>query len=115
MACEPTGGRAQVCHWWEDGHGGRYLIPGCHARVEDPDLEVCHCPTIEEQFEAARRQVAAAARVLRGQQAWHDAIVRAVYDHHDGIAIMKAAADLADRSGGVSAVRHYDRHNRRFR
>ncbi|MFI5990331.1 hypothetical protein ACIBAC_00555 [Streptomyces sp. NPDC051362] len=93
-------GKATACHWWDDGHGGRYLIPGCHARVENPDLEVCHCPTLEEQLDAARRKDAATSRVLRGQQAWHDAIVRAVYDHRDGVAIMKAAADLAEQGYG---------------
>jgi hypothetical protein len=97
---EPAKGHVLVCHWWEDEHGGRYLIPGCHARVENPDLEVCHCPTIEQQLEAARRNAAATGRALRGQQAWHDAIVRAVYDHPDGIAVMKAAADLAERGYG---------------
>ncbi|MFK0159081.1 hypothetical protein ACIQVK_44305 [Streptomyces sp. NPDC090493] len=100
MPGEPAEGRALVCHWWEDEHGGRYLIPGCHARVENPDLEVCHCPTIEQQLEAARRKAAATDRALRGQQAWHDAIVRAVYDHPAGVTIMKAAADLAERGYG---------------
>lgn len=97
MAGKPKQGRTLVCHWWDDGHGGRYLIPGCHARLENPDLEVCHCPTVEQQLEAARRQIAAAGRSLRGLQAWHDAIVRAVHDHPAGIEIMKAAADLAER------------------
>lgn len=101
MAGERAAKRTLVCHWWEDEHGGRYLIPGCHARVEkNPDLEVCHCPTIEQQLQAARRKDAATGRALRGQQAWHDAIVRAVYNHPDGIAIMKAPADLAERGYG---------------
>lgn len=86
------------CHWYEDEHGGRYLIPGCHARVEDPAVEVCHCPTLEQQLEAARRQIAGLKRSLRGRQGWHDAIVRAVHDHPAGIAIMKAAADRAERA-----------------
>ncbi|MFJ4084984.1 hypothetical protein ACIP2Z_39325 [Streptomyces iakyrus] len=105
MRGEPAEGRTLVCHWWEDEHGGRYLIPGCHARVENPDLEVCHCPTIEQQLQAARRKSAATGRALRGQQVWHDAIVRAVYDHPDGVAIMKAAADLAERGYGRRARR----------
>lgn len=96
----PVEGRASVCHWWEDEHGGRYLIPGCYARVENPDLEVCHCRTLEQQLEAARRKDAAAGRSLRGLQAWHDAVVRAVYDHPAGLAIMKAAADLAEQGYG---------------
>ncbi|QOV40236.1 hypothetical protein IM697_18620 [Streptomyces ferrugineus] len=100
MAGEHAEGRTLVCPWWDDGRGGRYLVPGCHARVENPDIEVCHCLTIEQQLQAAHRQNAAAGRALRGQQAWHDAIVRAVYDHSDGIAIMKAAANLSEHGSG---------------
>ncbi|MDR3084425.1 MAG: hypothetical protein LBV60_26510 [Streptomyces sp.] len=105
MAGKPNEGHALPCHWWEDGRGGRYLIPGGHARVESPDLEVCHCPTVEQQLQAARRDAAATSRALRGQQAWHDAIVRAVYDHPDGIDIMRAAAGLAERGYGRRARR----------
>ncbi|MEU1592737.1 hypothetical protein ABZ468_07720 [Streptomyces sp. NPDC005708] len=49
---------------------------------------------------ASGSQIAASGRSLRGLQTWHAAILRAVYDHPAGIAIMKAAADQAERTQG---------------
>jgi hypothetical protein len=85
----------QPCHWYDDGHGGRFLIPGCMTRVTNPDVDRCSCKTVEEQLEAARQEIAELKKSRSGLQNWHDAIVRAVYDHADGIQIMKAAADRA--------------------
>lgn len=92
----PESGEApQPCHWYDDGHGGRFLIPGCMTRVINPDVDECSCKTIEEQLADARTQIARLKRARDGLQAWHDHIVRAVYDHADGIQIMKHAADRA--------------------
>lgn len=97
MTGEPAAQRRPTtCHWWEDEYGGRYLIPGCYARVENPDLEACHCPSLEQQLEAARREIAALEGKRDALQTWHDHIVRAVYDHPDGNKIMKIAADRAE-------------------
>jgi hypothetical protein len=85
----------QPCHWYDDGHGGRYLIPGCLSRVVNPDIDVCSCKTINEQLATAHRQIADLKRERDGLQNWHDAIVRTVHDHRDGIQIMKTAADRA--------------------
>lgn len=90
---EPTG--PQPCHWYDDGHGGRYLIPGCIARINNPDLDECTCKTIQQQLADAREQIADLTRTGRSLQAWHDHIVRAVYDHPDALKIMKTAADKA--------------------
>lgn len=84
-----------ACHWYDDGHGGRFLIPGCMTRVINPDVEGCSCKTVEEDLAAARREIVSLKKSRDGLQAWHDSIVRAVYDHADGIKIMKHAADLA--------------------
>lgn len=85
-----------TCHWYDDGHGGRFLIPGCMTRVINPDVEQCSCKTVEEQLGSARREIAELKKSRAGLQNWHDAIVRAVYDHADGIQIMKTAADRAE-------------------
>lgn len=85
----------QSCHWYDDGHGGRFLIPGCMTRVINPDVEDCACKTVEEDLAAARKEIADLKRGRDGLQSWHDHITRAVYDHPDGIKIMKAAADRA--------------------
>ncbi len=85
----------QPCHWYDDGHGGRYLIPGCLARTCDPDGEACTCPALADQLERATTKIAALEKTNRGAQHWHNAIVTAVYAHPDGIQIMKNAADRA--------------------
>lgn len=84
----------QPCHWYDDGHGGRFLIPGCMARVINPDAETCSCKTIDEQLAEARAEIASLKRGREGLQKWHDSVIRAVYDHSDGVKIMRAAAVL---------------------
>lgn len=85
----------QPCHWYDDGRGGRFLIPGCMARVVNPDIDVCSCRSLNEELTTARKQIADLTKKCDGLQAWHDHIVRAVYDHPDGVKIMKQAADRA--------------------
>jgi hypothetical protein len=85
----------QPCHWYDDGHGGRFLIPGCMARVVNPDIDVCSCRSLNEELTTARKEIADLTKKRDGLQTWHDHIVRAVYDHPDGVKIMKAAADRA--------------------
>ncbi|QQZ56879.1 hypothetical protein IFE09_27150 [Streptomyces microflavus] len=91
----------QPCHWYDDGHGGRFLIPGCMTRVINPDVDQCSCKTIEEQLAAAREEIANLKRSRASLQGWHDHITRAVYDHTDGIQIMKRAADRAGATEGA--------------
>ena len=90
---EETGPRP--CQWYDDGHGGRFLIPGCLARVVNPDIDVCSCRTINEQLTAARREIADLEHTLASARSWHDAVTAAVHAHPDGIQIMKVAADKA--------------------
>lgn len=87
---------ARPCHWYDDADGGRWLIPGCAGRAQDPDnADACGCPDLATQLAAARKEIADLKRGRDGLQTWHDHIVRAVYGHPDGIKIMKAAADRA--------------------
>lgn len=87
------------CYWHEDTDGTRYLIPGCMARVNDPDIDECTCPSLARQLEKARAEIAAMAKEKASLQGWHDAIVRAVYDHPEGVQIMAAAAKNATGEG----------------
>lgn len=80
------------CHWFEDEHGGRFLIPGCWARVEDPDIDTCGCVMLDAQLTAARADVEALRAELASARAWHDQVVVAVHAHHDGKQIMRSAA-----------------------
>jgi hypothetical protein len=90
------------CQWHEETDGTRYLIPGCMARINDPDLDECDCPSLERQLAKVLEELAKLRRHKAGLQQWHDAVVRAVYDHRDGIAIMAAAARAADRPAGAT-------------
>lgn len=83
----------QFCQWYDDGEGGRFLIPGCLARANNPDIGQCTCSSLEQQLADARRQLDEIARSRASLQAWHDQIVRAVYAHPSGTQIMKTAAD----------------------
>lgn len=90
----------QPCHWYDDGRGGRFLIPGCMTRLTNPDVDTCACAckSVEQQLVTARREISDLKRSRDGLQSWQDHIVRAVYDHADGIQIMKRATDLAERA-----------------
>ncbi|WP_435058384.1 hypothetical protein [Streptomyces sp. bgisy060] len=83
------------CYWWSDPDGGLCLMPGCMARVQDPDAE-CTCDKL------ARRQQKAeeALRADRERQAyadtWWQALSAAVKDHPDAASIL---ADARRRAG----------------
>lgn len=87
---QPTG--PQPCHWHEDTDGTRYLIPGCMTRINNPDVDGCDCPTLNDQLTAARAELATLRRHHKGLQQWHDDITAAVHAHPDGIQIMRDAA-----------------------
>lgn len=89
---EPHKCPPRPCYWHEDADGSRYLIPGCLARINNPDLDECTCPSLDRQLAKAREELATLRRHQDGHQKWHDAIVRAVYDHPDGKQIMHAAS-----------------------
>lgn len=88
------------CHWYDDEHGGRYLIPGCAARAQDPDnADVCTCPALADQLAKARREIKALKSELHGARTWHAYVAMTVDAHPDGRKIMKQAADRAAGDG----------------
>lgn len=80
------------CYWHDDVDGTRYLIPGCMARVQDPDIGECTCPTLARQIAALKQALSDAQFANTGLQQWHDQVMRAVHDHPDAKAIMLAAS-----------------------
>ncbi|MFJ4682010.1 hypothetical protein [Streptomyces sp. NPDC088789] len=85
------------CHWYDDGHGGRFLIPGCAARAQDPDsTTACTCPVLAGQLAVARSDIERLTSELHGARTWHAHVSLAVDAHPDGRKIMKAAADRAE-------------------
>lgn len=83
------------CYWWTDPDGDLCLLPGCAARVQDPDAE-CHCDTLGRRLHCTERELSA----LRTQQAyadtWWHALRAAVDAHPDAAAIL---ADTRRRAG----------------
>lgn len=89
---EPHKCPPRPCYWHEDTDGTRYLIPGCLARINNPDLDECTCPSLDRQLTNAREELETLRRHHAGLQQWNDAIIRAVHDHRDGIEIMHTAS-----------------------
>jgi hypothetical protein len=84
------------CYWHEEPEGGgRYLIPGCLTRVNNPDVDGCDCPTLNDQLAALREELATLRRHHAGLQNWHDVITAAVHAHPDSVQIMHAASKRA--------------------
>lgn len=88
---------ARPCYWHEDTDGTRYLIPGCLARINNPDIDECTCPTTDRQLAKLREQLAEARKALKSLRGWHDQVVDAVRAHPDSIQIMRNAAEGATR------------------
>ncbi|MFE7968144.1 hypothetical protein ACFU0X_34795 [Streptomyces cellulosae] len=84
------------CHWHEDRDGTRSLIPGCHTRAQDPDGEACDCPSLAQQLDKAREEIARLKRELDGARFWCGHVTAAVHAHRDGLDIMQDAARRAE-------------------
>ena len=84
------------CYWWTDPDGALCLLPGCMARIQDPEAE-CTCDTLGQRLARAER----ALRDLRAQQqhaaTWWNALRAAVDAHPDRAAILAAAHRRAGR------------------
>jgi len=81
------------CHWWDDGHGGRYLIPGCAARANDP--QECTCEQPWDELPRLRRELAQALAKLEQTEQRYGDLHAAVLAHPDAAAIYARADMLA--------------------
>lgn len=91
---------ARPCYWHEDVDedgeaAGRWLVPGCMTRINNPDADPCDCPTTADQLATALAELETARRETASARAWCDAITRAVHDHPAGRTIMRNAAQHA--------------------
>jgi hypothetical protein len=84
------------CYWWTDPDGDLCLLPGCAARVQDPDAE-CTCDTLAARLETARRQLRDMKEQQRQAGVWWDALREAVEGHPDRAAILAEAHRKAGR------------------
>ncbi|MEU6054182.1 hypothetical protein ABZ829_27650 [Streptomyces xanthochromogenes] len=85
------------CYWWTDPDGALCLMPGCMARVQDPDAE-CTCDKLGarlRRLEEKRREQAEAERYAR---TWWDALTEAVRAHPQARQILADAHTYAGRA-----------------
>lgn len=70
----------QGCCWWTDPDGALCLLPGCLARINDPDA-ACTCRTLASRLARAEERLAEATERERYASTWWDAL-RAAVDAH---------------------------------
>lgn len=80
------------CYWHDDIDGTRYLIPGCMARIQDPDIGECTCPTLAGRIAKLKQALSDAQFANASLQQWHGQVMQAVHNHPDAKAIMFAAS-----------------------
>lgn len=83
------------CYWWTDPDGALCLLPGCMARVQDPDAE-CTSDKLGARYGRLERQLRNLHEQQRYANAWWHALQEAVEAHPDRAAIR---ADALRRAG----------------
>lgn len=83
------------CYWWTDPDGDLCLLPGCMARVQDPEAE-CTCDTLAARLAKAERALREHLERERYASAWWKALREAVEAVPNGAEIV---ADARRRAG----------------
>lgn len=83
------------CYWFTDPDGALCLLPGCMARVQDPDAE-CTCDTLGARLAKAEQRLRELQERERYAAAWWTALREAVDAHPDAAQIL---TDARWRSG----------------
>jgi hypothetical protein len=83
------------CYWWTDPDGDPNLMPGCMARVQDPDAE-CTCDKLGSRLRRAEEKLRARRNAETYASAWWDALTEAVRAHPAAAEIL---ADARRRAG----------------
>ena len=83
------------CYWWSDPDGGLCLMPGCMARVQDPDAE-CTCDKLATRLAKVERQLRDMQERQRYADTWWHALRAAVDAHPDSAALI---TDTRRRAG----------------
>jgi len=83
------------CYWWTDPDGVLCLLPGCMARVQDPEAE-CTCDTLAARMAKAERKLREHVERERQASVWWSALRQAVEEAPNGREIV---ADARRRAG----------------
>ncbi|MFH8295112.1 hypothetical protein [Streptomyces sp. NPDC018059] len=94
------------CYWWTDPDGDLCLMPGCMARVQDPEAD-CTCDKLARRQRKAEEALRADRERQRYADTWWQALSAAVKDHPDAASILADAHQRATalRSEGVRGDR----------
>jgi hypothetical protein len=65
------------CYWWTDPDGSLCLMPGCMARVQDPEAE-CTCDKLASRLVRSERRLQDARERERYAGTWWTALRAAV-------------------------------------
>lgn len=84
------------CYWWTDPEGGLCLLPGCTARVQDPEAE-CTCDTLAARLARAQRKLREHLERAQHAAVWWSALREAVEAAANGREIVNDARRRAGR------------------
>jgi hypothetical protein len=84
------------CYWVTDPDGGLMLIPGCMARVQDPDAE-CTCATLAARLARVEEQLREEREKAAYAREWYAAVNAALDEHPVGREIRTDAHRRAGR------------------
>ncbi|GAA1110929.1 hypothetical protein [Streptomyces javensis] len=83
------------CYWWTDPDGDLCLMPGCMARVQDPEAE-CTCDKLGARLARAEEKLRTKEAAEQYAGTWWDALTEAVRAHPNANQIL---ADAHRRTG----------------
>ncbi|MEU3399430.1 hypothetical protein [Streptomyces filamentosus] len=84
------------CYWWTDPDGSLCLMPGCMARVQNPDAE-CTCDKLGARLARAEKKLHERTAAERYARTWWDALTEAVRAHPAANEILSDAHRRAGR------------------
>lgn len=84
------------CYWWTDPDGSLCLMPGCMARVQDPEAE-CTCDKLASRLARTEHRLQEMRERERYAATWWTAFRQAVDAHPDGAEIVADARRKAGR------------------
>lgn len=90
-----SSGVPSSCYWFTDPDGALCLMPGCMARVQDPEAE-CTCAKDGARLRRTEQKLKELRERERYAATWWDALSEAVRDHPDAARIL---ADARHRAG----------------
>jgi hypothetical protein len=85
------------CYWWTDPDGDLCLMPGCMARVQDPNAE-CTCDKLGARLHRLEEKMRTQEKADRYARAWWDALTEAVRAHPQARQILADAHTYAGRN-----------------